>query len=770
MKRSIPVLAIVFGCATAAWAAAPATLTTLRAIHALSNADAGKALPVAFEATVTFYRRQILNLVVQDSGVAIYVEASTDANLVPGDRVLVRGQTQDSYRPIVVSSDVTLLHHGALPKSVPANWDEMVRGELDCMRVSVHAIIRSAHLEFSAHERVTNLQLLMDGGYVEAFVNSSDPSLLKELLDADVEVTGVVSGMFDGKRQLTGIALNVPALSDVRIVKRVDADVESLSVTPMDQVLAGYHVHDLTRRVRVQGTITYYHPGSAVVLQSGSKSLWIVTKTDEPLRIGDLVDASGFPDVTGGFLTLTRSEIRDTLFQAPITPRPVTYWDLGSGSNAFDLISAEGQVLMAVRGAVQDEYVLIADGHLFSAIYRHPDGVDDAHLPPMKQVPIGSKVRVTGICMLYSSDPLNGPVAFDLLLRSSDDVTLVAKPSWLSIRNLILLVGLLLLVVIVVGTRSWTLERKVRKQTSALAARIEAEAALERRRSRILEDINGSRPLDEIINQITEMVSFSLQGAPSWCEISAGARLGTYPPDMDVLRIIRAEIPARSGLLLGMLYAGLDSLKPTAGDETETLSLGARLATLAIETRKLYSELRHRSEFDLLTDIHNRFSLDKRLEEVIDEARQNSDIFGLIYIDLDEFKRVNDVYGHRVGDLYLQEVALRMKLQLRSGDMLARLGGDEFAALIAVVRTRADVDEIAQRLLQIFDQPFAVEGYVLHGGASVGVALYPEDGVNTDSLLCAADAAMYVAKHTRRQVSEIPGLLSEPGITPEDRA
>jgi diguanylate cyclase (GGDEF)-like protein len=111
-----------------------------------------------------------------------------------------------------------------------------------------------------------------------------------------------------------------------------------------------------------------------------------------------------------------------------------------------------------------------------------------------------------------------------------------------------------------------------------------------------------------------------------------------------------------------------------------------------------------------------------------------------------------------------------MKLQLRTGDMLARLGGDEFAALVEVVRTRADVEDIAQRLMQSFNEPFAVEGYVLHGGASVGIALYPEDGTNNDSLLCAADAAMYVAKHTRRQVAEVLGLLSEPGVTPEDRA
>src|SRR5208337_962171 len=108
-------------------------------------------------------------------------------------------------------------------------------------------------------------------------------------------------------------------------------------------------------------------------------------------------------------------------------------------------------------------------------------------------------------------------------------------------------------------------------------------------------------------------------------------------------------------------------------------------AALAIETRRLYTDLRRRSEFDLLTDIPNRFALEKLMDGRIEEARQTSSILGLIYIDLDRFKQINDQYGHHVGDIFLQEVANRMKRQLRGADMLARLGGDEFAALVSVV-------------------------------------------------------------------------------------
>ena len=121
------------------------------------------------------------------------------------------------------------------------------------------------------------------------------------------------------------------------------------------------------------------------------------------------------------------------------------------------------------------------------------------------------------------------------------------------------------------------------------------------------------------------------------------------------------DIPARSGSPLGVLFAALDPHVKPAGEESQTLTMAIGLIALAIETRRLYSDLVHRSEFDLLTDIHNRFSLDQHLHRQIREARETAGIFGLIYIDLDQFKLVNDSHGHHVGDLYLQEAAIRMK-------------------------------------------------------------------------------------------------------------
>ena len=770
MKGLISAVAIVICWASAAWASAPVapvTLTSLDAIHGLSNAEAGKHFPVDFEATVTYFRTDDRTLFVQEGNAAIYLFTARNLKLVPGDRVRVRGITAPSFRPIVETNDIAVLYHGDPPKPIPASYDEMVRIQHDAMLVTVRAVVRSADVVLNNNVRLIYLHMLADGGTVDASVKSGDGSGLKELLDAEVEVTGVASAIFDSKMQQTGVMLHSNTMADVKVLKPAGTSPWTLPVTPMDTILAEYRVRDLTTRVRVHGTITYYQPGVAVVLQDGSKSIWIDTETSDPLQIGDIADANGFPDVHSGFLNLVRGEIQDSHLQAPIEPRPGTWEDLSTSDNVqfghiYDLVSIEGKVVTEAREAEQDAYVLDTNGHLFTAIYHHSDKASLIPLPPMKQVPLGSMVRVSGVCVELSSNQRNGPVPFNILLRSFDDITVVARPSLLTVRNLILLVGVLLAVVFAVGARGWAIERRVRRQTASLAL-------IEQRRSRILEDINGSRPLAEIVEEITELVSFKLRGAPCWCQIADGAQLGNRPRNLTGLRIVRNEIPAHTGPALGDLSAGFDALDKPRNNESETLSMAVALTALAIETRRLYSDLRHRSEFDLLTDIHNRFSLDKYLDRQIDETRQNAGIFGLIYIDLDKFKQVNDVYGHLVGDQYLQEVALRMKRQLRGVDMLARLGGDEFAVLLPRVRNRAKVEEIALRLDRSFEEPFPIEGLVLHGSASVGIALYPEDGVTKDDLLSAADAAMYVAKKTRRRIETKVSDQQEPDPTAGDR-
>ena len=741
-------LGVCLGCALAGWAATSAPATTIDAITRLGPAKASQQLPVSFEAVVTYFRPYDHVLFVQDGPAAMYVSATTDRKLVPGDRVLVKGITHDSFRNYVESNDITLIRHDVLPLPVQANYQTMIRGLVDCRLVRARAIIRSAEIVPSSTLLVpaTALRMLIDGEQVDAEVAGSDAAVLRGLLDAEVEITGVVSGHFDNKMQQTGILFHIQSLDGVRIIRRSTVDPWSIPVTPMDRVVTGYSMLDRTERTRVHGTITYYLPGSGLVLQNGSRSLWITTDSFQPMQVGDLADAIGFPDVKDGFLSLTRSEVQDSSKSAPVAAPLYTWRALAEGGNTnhghlYDLVSIEGRVVAQVRQATQDEYVLSTDGHLTTAILRHPGSLTGASLPAMRQIPIGSKVRVTGICMLADADPFMGEVPFNLLLRSYDDLAVVAPPSWLSVRHLMILMAVLVGSMFVVVARSLLIERRARRQSSHMAA-------VERRRNHVLEAMNANKPLDEILVQVCGLVSFQLNQAPCWCEMADGTISGQKLQEQNQGKVQRFPIASDSGSLLGTILT-LSRVSDERAEEV--LSRAAGLIELATEKSRLHLDLVHRSEFDLLTEIHNRFSFEKSIDAKIEAARKSDGTFGLIYLDLDGFKDVNDKHGHGVGDQYLQVVALRMRRQLRSPDILARLGGDEFAVLVSDVQNPAEVEQIARRLERCFDDPFTVAETAIPGGASVGVALYPKDGTNRDSLLNSADAAMYLQKKAKRR-------------------
>ncbi len=751
---------------------APAPAITLHAAATLTNAQASQHLPVAFEATVTYYRSYDKDLFVQDGNDAVYVHATTSLKLTPGDRISVLGTTHESFRPYVNSTDITIIGHGALPKSVQPTFTQMIRAETDCKLVTVHARVRSADLVPDPRSPIPAgyLRMIVDGGPVDANIDTEDETALKKLLDAEVEITGAISGHFDNKMQMTGILLHVQSLTGIKILRRAPSDPWSLPVTPMDRIVTGYRLNDFSERMRVRGTITYYRPGTALVLQDGSRSLWINTESWNPLHVGDVADVIGFPTVEDGFLKLNRGEIRDTLVQAPVTPALFTWRDLALGGNdghsrVFDLVSVEGQVVIEVRQATQDLYVLESDGHLFSVILSHSALQGSAPFPPMKEVPLGARIRVTGICILADANPFNGEVPFNILIRDFDDIVVVAQPPWLNVGHLIAIASILLAMVIALGYRAWYMERRNRRRIGSLAY-------VERRRSKVLEDINHSKPLAEILERITELVSVRLNGAPCWCQVAGGAALGNRPVELQSssLRVVETPIPGRSGPALGCIFAAFDARTNPDAVEKSALAMASELATLAIETSRLYSDLVHRSEFDLLTDVQNRFAMEKALGAMIQTARETAGIFGLIYIDLNEFKQVNDLHGHLVGDKYLQEVSRRMKRQLRPFDILARLGGDEFAVLVSQVHNRAQVEEICARLQSCFHEPFIGEGYFLQGSASFGISLYPEDADTADSLLRGADAAMYVAKYTRLANSRAGDEQPEGELAPKSHS
>jgi diguanylate cyclase (GGDEF)-like protein/PAS domain S-box-containing protein len=161
-------------------------------------------------------------------------------------------------------------------------------------------------------------------------------------------------------------------------------------------------------------------------------------------------------------------------------------------------------------------------------------------------------------------------------------------------------------------------------------------------------------------------------------------------------------------------------------------------------------QLIHQALHDPLTGLGNRSLLADRLEQGISLAERNHVQLGLLYIDLDQFKTVNDTLGHHVGDLLLKSVAHRISSSLRSSDTLARVGGDEFVVVMNEIHSAVDCATLASKLINNFHDHFLIQDLRLHAQGSIGIAVYPEDGKDAATLMKNADIALYAAKDSGR--------------------
>ena len=178
----------------------------------------------------------------------------------------------------------------------------------------------------------------------------------------------------------------------------------------------------------------------------------------------------------------------------------------------------------------------------------------------------------------------------------------------------------------------------------------------------------------------------------------------------------------------------------------QDLRLETTTSTLSSSLVKANEELTYLALHDNLTKLANRLLLDDRLKQALRTARRDKDLtFALMFLDLDGFKAINDVYGHHVGDLLLIEVARRIRGALREEDTVARMGGDEFV-ILALNMDPASAGRLAEDLIEAIREPFRIDIHQLAISLSIGIAIYPNDGIDQDDLLTNADAAMYHAK------------------------
>lgn len=197
--------------------------------------------------------------------------------------------------------------------------------------------------------------------------------------------------------------------------------------------------------------------------------------------------------------------------------------------------------------------------------------------------------------------------------------------------------------------------------------------------------------------------------------------LATADGGERAVRMARHPLPANGGSVIAIT------------DVTENLAMAQQIS--------------HQATHDTLTGLPNRTILSDRLAQVIASARRRGQSAAVLFIDLDGFKKVNDALGHAAGDLLLCEVAKRLSSRVRAEDTVARWGGDEFVILIRRLNDESSVIGFSHQIIALLEQPFDLDGQEAFISASIGISLFPRDGLGADQLLLRADAAMYRAKN-----------------------
>jgi diguanylate cyclase (GGDEF)-like protein len=203
----------------------------------------------------------------------------------------------------------------------------------------------------------------------------------------------------------------------------------------------------------------------------------------------------------------------------------------------------------------------------------------------------------------------------------------------------------------------------------------------------------------------------------------------------------------RAGLYRVLLKPwNADDLLMTVREALRSAAQRRALAATHLELQRSMAQLRHQALHDALTGLPNRQQFDEVLAQALDRAREEGHELAVLFVDLDRFKRVNDTLGHAAGDQLLRIVVERLRRCVREGDLIARWGGDEFTVLLPRVQGSAEARVVAERLLAALAPPLDLDGCRLHVSASIGVTLFPEHGLDAETLLKNADSALYRVK------------------------
>ena len=225
--------------------------------------------------------------------------------------------------------------------------------------------------------------------------------------------------------------------------------------------------------------------------------------------------------------------------------------------------------------------------------------------------------------------------------------------------------------------------------------------------------------------------------------------LGRLVEEAGLISLRELEVHSAGGLPIGWISLIAQQADVLTARHCEVLQEAARLATMAWENRQQYNKLQHRAQHDALTDLPNRLGLEAYVAELM-QASSVRWSAALLCLDVDRFKQVNDLLGHSAADQLLLLIKRRLAGVLDPGDMLCRTGGDEFALLLPGVGTQDEASAMAQSVGLAMEEPFSFGNHEISATLSIGVSMFPDDGLDVDALLGAAEKAMFRVKSNGR--------------------
>jgi len=252
---------------------------------------------------------------------------------------------------------------------------------------------------------------------------------------------------------------------------------------------------------------------------------------------------------------------------------------------------------------------------------------------------------------------------------------------------------------------------------------------------------------DQVLQGLLPLCGMVVVLQPGERQVYASVPDGAVPPDVSGWHHVTLSA---SGIAFGEMRLDLGRRGTLSAKEIDLLEFTAGQAGAVIERLALHADLAHAARYDELTGLPNRRLFQDRILSAIARCRRGQSRGALLFIDLDDFKQVNDEYGHVVGDQLLHAIARRITSCVREADTVARIGGDEFVALLENVADHAQATAVASKIQQVISTPLVLAGHTLQPHASIGIALYPEHGEVIDQLMRHADQAMYASKSARK--------------------